>query len=275
MAQAGPQRRQGTVGLIVPAKKRSAPAKMPSATERGAKARAALERHPLLAGCDTHVVDEILLHGAVLEFAPGAVMSREGDAADYWLLCSGSVRVFYRSPTGAEVTVKLFSAPAAWAEMEVLTRKPHMEDCVAVDRVVAVRVRAARFVHLLDAVPRFTRNVLEDTAARFYIAAQSEKKLAFAPVEERIAHLLLSYARLFGVAVEGGVGIRVKLAHSDIASGIGASEKSVMRALSAWQRQGILSKRGSSYVVHDVTKLEELLLHPVPGIDFIAGRGVK
>jgi CRP/FNR family transcriptional regulator, cyclic AMP receptor protein len=240
-----------------------------------AKARAALLTHPLLAGCDGSVVDDVLAHGVVESFAPGAMLSREGDAADYWLLCSGSVRVFYRSPTGAEVTVKLFQAPAAWAEMEVLTGQPHMEDCVAVDRVTAVRVRAARFKALLDAVPRFTRNVLEDTAARFYIAAQSEKKLAFAPVEERIAHLLLAYLRVYGVPVEGGTGIRVKLSQGDIAAGVGASEKSVMRALQAWQKAGLVSKRSTSYVVHDPHKLEELLLHPAPGIDFVAGRGVR
>jgi CRP/FNR family transcriptional regulator, cyclic AMP receptor protein len=263
------------MGIGEPARKKLRRVAVSSPGELAALARGALTQHPLLDGCDARMVDDLLAHGALETFAPGAMLSREGDPADYWLLLIGSVRVFYRSPTGAEVTVKLFSAPAAWAEMEVLTRKPHMEDCVAVDRVVAVRVRAARFIELLDAVPRFTRNVLEDTAARFYIAAQSEKKLAFAPVEERIAHLLLSYLRMFGVPMAGGLGIRVKLAHSDIASGIGASEKSVMRALSAWQRQGILSKRSKSYVIHDVAKLEEMLQHPVPGIDFVAGQGVR
>lgn len=263
------------MGIGEPAGKKLRRVAVASPGELAALARAALTQHPLLAGCDARMVDEVLAHGVLETFAPGAMLSREGEPADYWLLLRGAVRVFYRSPTGAEVTVKLFSAPAAWAEMEVLTHKPHMEDCVAVDRVLALRVRAARFVALLDEAPRFTRNVLEDTAARFYIAAQSEKKLAFAPVEERIAHLLLAYVRLFGVPMPGGVGIRVKLAHSDIAAGVGASEKSVTRALSAWQRAGILSKRSKSYVVHDTTKLEELLLHPVPGIDYIAGRRVR
>ena len=239
------------------------------------KARAALRKHPLLAGCSIAFVDTVLKHARVVSFEAGDQLSREGDPADYWLLCAGSTRVFYRSPLGSEVTVKLFSAPAAWAEMEVLTHRPHMEDCAAVDRVVAVRVPAARFVLLLDADPRFCRNVLEDCAARFYIAAQSEKKLAFASVEERIAHLILSYVRAFGVPVDGGTHIRVKLSQTDIANGIGAAQKSVTRALAQWQKAGWISKRGTSYVVHAPDKIEEMVLHGVPGIDFVSGGGVR
>lgn len=240
-----------------------------------ARARVGLEQHPLLAGCARAFANTVLERGRVVSFAPGEVLSREGEPAEYWFLCAGSTRVFYRSPLGIEVTVKLFSAPAAWGEMEVLTHQPHMEDCVAVDRVVAVRVAPSRFVPLLDAEPRFARNVLEDCAARFYIAAQSEKKLAFASVEERIAHLLLSYVRLFGVPVEGGTHIRVKLSHTDIANGIGAAQKSVTRTLTQWQRSGWISKRGTSYVVHQLAQIQEAVLHPVPGIDFVAGRGLR
>ncbi|MBI1945738.1 MAG: Crp/Fnr family transcriptional regulator [Deltaproteobacteria bacterium] len=251
--------------------------KKPTASRKDddVRARVALAAHPLLAGCSQGFVDQVLARARVQTFAAGETLSREGDAADYWFLCVGSTRVFYRSPLGNEVTVKLFSAPAAWAEMEVLTHRPHMEDCAAVDRVVAVRVPARQFVLLLDAEPRFCRNVLEDCAARFYIAAQSEKKLAFASVEERIAHLLLSYLRLFGVPVDGGTHIRVKLSHTDIANGIGAAQKSVTRTLTTWQKAGWISKRGTSYVVHALDKIEGAVLHPVPGIDFIAGRGVR
>ncbi len=234
--------------------------------------RAALPRHPLLAGCTAAVIESVLAHGRIEVFEPGSLLSREGDVADYWLLCRGSTRVFYRSASGVEVTVKLFSAPAAWAEMEVLTGNHHMEDCSAVDRVVVVRIPAARFVHLLEAEPRFMRNVLEDTAARFYVAAQSEKRLAFAAVEERVAHLLLSYLRLFGVIVVDGTAISVKLSQADIANGIGAVQKSVTRTLSTWQRRGLVSKRGASYVVHDVDALAALSPIDVAGIDFVAGR---
>ncbi len=251
------------------------PSKASPRNDDPARARAALLTHPLLAGCAAGFHDAVFERARVASFAPGALLSREGDPADYWFLCVGSTRVFYRSPLGVEVTVKLFSAPAAWGEMEVLTHQPHMEDCAAVDRVVAVRVPAARFVALLDTDPRFARNVLEDCAARFYIAAQSEKKLAFASVEERIAHLLLSYLRLFGVPVDGGTHIRVKLSHTDIANGIGAAPKSVTRTLAGWQRAGWISKRGTSYVVHALDKLEDAVLHPVPGIDFVAGRGLR
>jgi CRP-like cAMP-binding protein len=236
---------------------------------------AALPTHPLLAGCASSTIDAVRDAGRAVVFAPGDELSREGEEADYWLLCKGSVRVFYRSPSGAEVTVKLFAAPAAWAEMEVLTKHPHIEDCAAVDKGVALRIPAAKFLALLDREPRFLRNVLDDTAARFFIAAQGEKRLAFAPVPERTAHLLLAYVRMYGVPVDDGVWIRVKLSQADIAQGIGAAQKSVTRTLVEWTRAGLIAKRGKSYVVKDVAALEEVIQHDVAGIDFVAGGGVR
>lgn len=237
--------------------------------------RAALDSHPLLVGCPDGTIARMIELGRVQAFEPKEFLSREGEVADYWLLCSGSVRVLYRSEEGVEVTVKLFAAPAAWAEMEVLTHQPHMEDCAAVDPSVALRLKASAFMELLDEVPRFTRNVLQDTAARFYIAAQGEKRFAFAPVPERVAHLLLAYVRMYGVQAEGGVLIRVKLSQSDIANGIGAAQKSVARTLSDWIQAGWLTKQGRSFLLRDIPAIEAVIQTEASGIDFVAGEGVR
>jgi CRP-like cAMP-binding protein len=241
-------------------------------TARQREVREALAAHPLLRDCAPAVIDTVLAPGRTEVFEPGAVLIREGDAANYWLLCQGTARAFYRSHAGVEITVKLFAAPAALAEMEVLTGRPHVANCAAVERALLVCIPGPRFLQLLEAQPRFMRNVLQDTAARFYNTAENEKRLAFAPVEERTAHLLLSYARVFGVSVDDGIAIATRLSHAEIANGIGAVQKSVTRTLAQWQRQGLVSKRGSGYVVHDVAALEALSPVPVDGIDFVAGR---
>ena len=106
-------------------------------TEAGRVERviAALESHPILRGCPEGTVARVVEVGTVQSFAPGELLSREGDPADYWLLCQGSVRVLYRSEAGVEVTVKLFGAPAAWAEMAV--RAPESSAASAVSRAMA------------------------------------------------------------------------------------------------------------------------------------------
>lgn len=237
--------------------------------------RASLQEHPILDGVSVAVRATILEQGLIRVYAPGTLLNAEGDPSDhYWFLCSGSARVFYRSPDGFEVTVKIFQAPAAWAEMEILTGHPHIEDCAAVDKATALLLPKQVFVRLLDEDRRFSHNVLYDTCSRFLIAAQNERALAFMPVEQRLAHMLLAYVRVYGVAVAGGVGIRIKLSHSDLARDLGVVKKSVTRTLARWREQRLLSKSGTSLVIHDVKGLARIASHELIGVDWIAGSRV-
>lgn len=231
--------------------------------------------HPLLVGIDEEGRAAVRAAGIVATYAPGEWLSREGDeAAHYWLLLGGSVKVSYTSPDGFEVIVKVFHAPAAWAEMEVLTGQPHIENCIAVDKATCLKLPRVAFERVLDEHPRFMKNVLYDTCARFFIAAQNERALAFLPVSQRLANLLLVYLRLYGVPVEGGTAIRVKLTQSDLAAGLGAAKKSVTRTLAEWKEQGIVEQRGNTLVVTDVAALEQRSASDIIGVDWIAGRRV-
>ncbi len=246
-----------------------------SESELGTRVRGLLTKHPLLAGVVPSVVERIASMGTILIFNPGEDMSREGEVADYWLLLSGSARVFYSSPSGFQVTVKLFGAPAAWGEIEVVTGGRYVENCVALDRATVVRLERLVFEQLMGDSPAFMKNVLHDTCARFLIAAQHERALAFMKVPERLAYLLLAYVRLYGVPVDGGIAIRVRLSQTELAQGLGVTLRSVERALQDLKQQKVIAKSGARYVVTDIARLATLTGDSIVGIDWVAGSRVE
>lgn len=228
--------------------------------------------HPILQGVPAGAVDALFARAVTKTYAPGETLTREGDKAwAYWFLVAGNVRVFYTSPEGLEVTVKLFAAPAAWAEMQVLHDWVHTEDCVAVSAVTCLCLPKAAFEELLEAWPRFMKNVLLDAGARFLIAAQHERALAFLTVPSRLAYLLLSYVRLHGVPDARGTKIGIRLSQEELANGLGVARKSVVRAFKEWTDEGILDKVGAHYVVTDLERLADLAPSDVIGIDWVAG----
>lgn len=234
-----------------------------------------LSEHPLLVDLPPTTRARLLELGVVQTFEPGAWLLREGAApSHYWFLLGGTVKVSYTSPDGFEVTVKVFAAPGSWGEMELLTGHPHVENCVAVDKATTLKLSSKAFVELLDAEPRFMKAVLYDTCARFFIAAQNERALAFLSVAERLANLLLAYLRIYGVPVEGGTGIRIRLSQSDLAADLGVAKKSITRTLGEWREAGIIEQRGTTLVVTNVAALEEQSARDVIGVDWIAGRRV-
>ena len=241
-----------------------------------ADADARFAAHPVTACLSAGARAAMWGAGRVRRFVPGDALSREGDDVGfYWLLLSGSVRVFYANPSGLEVTVKIFAAPAAWAEMQILTDHCHTEDCVCVEAATCFCLPKSDFLRVLDQEPAFMRQVLVDTSARFLIATQNERALAFLTVPERLAHLLLSYLRVYGEDVGAGVRIATRLSHEQLAADLGVVKKSVTRTLSQWLEEGVVVKDGNFYTVTDVARLIERSPKGLIGVDWSTGGAVQ
>lgn len=234
------------------------------------------ETHPIVAALSAEARATLWEAGRLTRFRPDEHLTREGDPVDfYWLLLHGTVRVYYTSSSGFEVTVKIFAAPAAWAEMQILTDHTHTEDCVCVEDAWALCVPKAFFLQFLDDEPGFMRQVLVDTSARFLIAAQNERALAFLTVPERLAHLLLSYVRVYGEDDGAGIQIALKLSHEQLAADLGVVKKSITRTLSTWTEEGVVAKDGAYYRIPDLQRLVERSPKGLIGVDWSTGSPVR
>jgi len=215
--------------------------------------------NPLLNGVDRRIKELLLSKGQTRRFAPGDfVLQEEEPSRAYFLLHRGSVRVFYRAPTGLEVVVKLFRSPAAFGEMECLVGIPYLETVQAVEKTTLLEIPRADFLDALGASPALTRNLLEDVAARLCISAQHERSLAFHPVETRLANLLSTYVDFYGLPVADGIKIRIPLTQDDLANGLGVARRSVTRTLARWADEGMILKQGRHFVVVDPAKLSRV-----------------
>jgi len=235
--------------------------------------RALLERHPVLEKAGAACLDELASAGQARQYAAGELLVRESDPARfYWLLLKGTVRAFCSSRSGQAVTVQLFGAPAAWAEEQLLHGQWHNESCAAVDRALVLQVPKSEFLRLISKYPALMMNVLRDASGRLLLASLRERALAFGGVRERVADVLMSYVRMYGVPVEGGAMIRIALSQSDLASDLGVALKSVSRAFKDLTSDGVLEKRGARWVVTNVQRLQGMA--PLPGIDWVSGRRI-
>ena len=214
---------------------------------------------PLFAGVESWVIEGIVAAAKTRVYEEGEyVLQEDEQCRAFYVLHRGSVRVFYRSPEGLEVVVKLFRAPAVWGEMECLNGIPYLETVETLERVVALEVPIPAFVDALGSSPALTRNLLDDVSARLCIAAQNERSLAFHPVETRLANLFSTYVDFYGLPVQEGIKIRIPLTQDDLANGLGVARRSITRALKRWMSEEIIVKQGRHFVVKDLTKLSQV-----------------
>lgn len=219
----------------------------------------ALLAHPLFSGLDAGVLWLLAKDAAEREYAIGSCLLAEGDGpAEFFILTTGSVRVFYRAPDSREVLVKLFGSPAVFGEMECLAGLNYLESVEALEKSKALVLSSSSLRVGLDQSPLLTRRLLNDLAVRLCIAAQHERRLAFEGVEVRLAQVFLSHLDVHGLPVDGGVKIRVALSQEVLAQAVAATRRSVFAVLKAWSAVGWVNKVGRHWVVRNRAELEKL-----------------
>jgi CRP/FNR family cyclic AMP-dependent transcriptional regulator len=81
----------------------------------------------------------------------------------------------------------------------------------------------------------------------------------FSPLHARVAARILHFLDLFGQPSDDGVILPMKLSQSDLAGMSGGSRQRVNQIFRKWSQQGVMTKPGRYYVVHDVPALKAML----------------
>ena len=232
--------------------------------------RSPLYEHPFFNGCTAAAVDAITALGEIVDYPPGSEVLRFGEPAEHlFVLCSGVARVLIPGPDGMRFVAKIFVAPAVFGEMETLSRTTFIESVEAARACRILRLSTEALRRVFDAHPQVTKNLLVDVCRRFRATAVHSGFSATRSVEARLANLLLAYLRAFGTQVAGGVQIVFDdLTLLELASGIGANEKSVRRAIKTWAEAGWVLRRGKHIIVGNRDALQELAGTDAPQLDY-------
>jgi len=200
-------------------------------------------RPRFLDGLTMAELDAVLSEGTHRSFAASSVIVQQDDPAErLFLLTSGRGRHFVITGDGQRILLHwltagqifggaaIVSSPSRYvASTEILSA-----GCALVWERKTIRALAIRIQRLLDNALSIavTEHVAWLTAARV--------SLSSADVQSRLAHLLVSLA--CGIGKSGRDGVEIPVGNEELGSAAGATQFTVSRILSKWQRDGILRK---------------------------------
>lgn len=218
--------------------------------------RAAILAHPGFAQLGPAALEPLIAASRLVTFTPGERMFDAGEgAAAVYLVSSGVVRVFHREGA-VQITVRHVVSPATVGEKEVMSGEQYVDNAEALTHCLAVRIDAPVFVSFLQEHPKVAWVMLRAVCARSCVAARNERVL-LESVNARLASLLLAYRDLFGQTLDAGVVIRHRLSLDDLALGLGATRRSVARALAGWRDSRVLDRYKGWIRILDVEALEQ------------------
>lgn len=120
---------------------------------------------------------------------------------------------------------------------------------------VVVSLSEADLIRLIHRHPQVALNALRIMGRRLAELQNRLREVSTQSVERRVAHTILRLVRQFGREESFGTTIGLSLRRKDIADIAGTTLYSVSRALTNWEKRGLLFTRDQSLTV---TKLKDL-----------------
>lgn len=170
-------------------------------------------------------------------FRKGETIFHEGQpAVAVWVVTRGWVYLVKDTPQGGLATIFAMTPSEPICGISAFDRGAYSATAVAATDTQLIEIPAAIFAGLLDRSPAFARHVLLTCCERIRRMAEAIS-LAQAPVEQRMAYVLLRLQRSFGRSIP--------VTHQELAGMVGSRWETSIRTLSAMKRSGwVVSSRG-------------------------------
>ena len=177
--------------------------------------------------------------GTVMHYRKGDTIWSEGDVANrVYLIEKGYVKIYHLTPEGRRVTVGSIRNPGEMMGLaETLYHGERTCYAGAMTDVTLVAVTKQKFLELLTDEHHLSLKVSRLLAARMREAESMVRELVCWQVPGRLALMLLKISERCGVPEEGGVRIKLRLTHEEIANMIGATRQTVTALLNTFRQE--------------------------------------
>ncbi|MGZ3418423.1 MAG: Crp/Fnr family transcriptional regulator [Polyangiales bacterium] len=193
------------------------------------------------------------------EFAPGAVIFREGEHGDeMFVVQTGLVRISKHVSNGNRVLATL--GPGEFVgEMALLNGKPRTATASVTDDGPAkvLVIDRQRFEQMIANNREITIRLIKKLASRLDSADALIEILMHKDPKARVMRALSRHAEAFGEPIEGGV--RVALMPEDLAAQVNADPGLANEVFSRLRRVRVISVDDQGIVVHDSERLNDFL----------------
>ena len=226
--------------------------------------RAAARAGALFADLPENVASTLLDAATIRQVAPDTALFHQGDAPMHLLqIVSGLVRLAQINPDGLQTTLRIMRPGDLLGCVAVFQQFPYPATATALDDTLVLCWRSGQFLELMGRHPGIVNNALRVVGMRARDMVQRVVEMSGRRVEQRVAAALLRLAGQAGMPTDDGICIEYPVTRDDLAEMAGLTYFTISRALSKWQKKGVLKSGRQRMTILD----RERLAHIAEGRD--------
>ncbi|MGW6427605.1 Crp/Fnr family transcriptional regulator [Nocardia sp. NPDC055053] len=166
------------------------------------------------------------------QWSAGSVLMREGEQSEHVVVIeAGRVKVSSAAVSGKQALLAIRGPGDLLGEFSAIDGRARSATVTALSSVTATMLSGSAFRDLLIGDGKVAFTLLRIVVNRLREADVQRLEFGAYSVTERIARLLLDYARRYGERGDDGVIITLPLSQEELAHAAGASREAVSKAL--------------------------------------------
>lgn len=178
---------------------------------------------------------------------------REGDFANYlYFLTSGKVKTIKSDDYGKDLVTKVYTSGEFIGYFDLMEGEEYTESAIAMEKTEVLIIPKRDFVLLLERNHQVAMKFIQMLSNQVKENEERLLQLAFSPVRERTASALLHLKNKFGQEKN------IKISREDLASLVGTATESVIRTLSDFKEEKLISMQGRDIVLENEMELKRL-----------------
>jgi CRP-like cAMP-binding protein len=202
---------------------------------------------------------QVIAAGAKIVLYRGAPLFSHGTPQDgIYLVETGRIKVFYVGPSGRTITLAYWHPGTFVGAPDVFASGLHTWSGIAAINSSVLHLSGDTLRALVLRMPALALGIIEGLSFKGRCYSALAQMLATRSASERLAHLLLQLADLYGVPGERGIWIDASFTHADLSHMIGVTRQWVTATLQHYRGRGIVDMKGRRLTIRDLGFLHRL-----------------
>ena len=202
-------------------------------------------------GClDQATLEEIESNKSCIKYKRGQTLFYEGTRPmGIFCINSGKVKVFKLSSQGKEQIINIAKPGDLLGYRAILSEEYYSASATVLEEAAICFIPKEDFMGLLSSNPLFFQRVIKSVCHELGVMREKIADLAQKSVRERLAGSLLMLKETYGVDGDESTLIDIALSREDLANIVGTATETVIRLLSEFKKDGMISLEGKKIKV--------------------------
>lgn len=205
----------------------------------------------------TGELDTLLSIARLKRYKPGEVIYMQGEKSRrFYFVKYGKVKVSIFRENGSEKILAIQENNTFFGESAAFDRYPYFATATALEESDIHAFNIDEAETLIKAHPEVSLLIITSIIRKLRLLGVQVEDLSFLDAQQRVASILLKLMHEVGESTAGGILIKKRITHEDLANLTGLSRVTVTNVLNYLSRLKLITKGRQKYTIIDRVRLD-------------------